>query len=47
MVVVASPNEIVRLCPKFPCPAPPEYVIEFRPFMPMTVETSAITVFAS
>jgi hypothetical protein len=45
--VDAKRAEMTRLCPKFPCAADPEYVMEFSPSAPMALEVCSITVLAS
>ena len=47
MVVDARPKEIVRLWPKLPVAAAPEYTIELMPAAPMASEAFSITVLAS
>src|SRR5215471_5150370 len=47
MDVDARPNEIVRLWPKLPSAAAPEYVIDFMPATPIALDAASITAFAS
>src|SRR5215467_2830029 len=47
MDVDARPNEIVRLWPKLPTAAAPEYVIDFMPTTPIAFDAASITAFAS
>src|SRR5262249_16193278 len=47
MDVDARPNEIVRLWPKLPIAAAPEYVMDFMPTTPIAFDAASITAFAS